>query len=196
MLFVIAAGSLILLVSSACGNVATLRDVLATSPGSASPLAERPVYKIGDTWVRPDGTYTLTAIDGDTYLFTSSRGSKVWLTRDLFVTRVEKSWGYMELYPPPKIHWPLEVGKWGVWDPIWRHSWGTVSQTVEWYWRVVAYEDEHTLLHGKVKVFKIVHTMSDLPWRSFTRTLTVWYAPEVQRIIRIEGHSWFGPFLF
>ena len=52
--------------------------------------ADRPVYSIGQVWLRDDGAYTLTRIENDVYVFSAGEGAEVRLTRDLGLARVER----------------------------------------------------------------------------------------------------------
>lgn len=189
--------TLFVMTVSGCSSVSVRSSATDMAPVSKAtmsiPQAERPSYKLTDTWMRTDGVYTLTEIDrAGMYVFTGPRGEKVWLTEDLFVARVER-WGYfMEFHPPSKIAWPLTVGSWGVFGLIWNHSWTNYTQPVDWLWRVEAYEEIYTPLHGKTKAFKIVHEMTILPWRTVSKTFIAWYSSETERIVRIEGDPWFG----
>lgn len=98
----------------------------------------------------------------------------------------------MELIPPPKIEWPLEIGKWGVSDSRWRHSWGN-SETVRLTWQVLAYEEVDALMYGRLKAFRIVYRI-DIG--SVQKTLIAWYAPKLKRLVKIDGDEWFSPFQF
>jgi hypothetical protein len=52
------------------------------------PRAERPSYRVGDTWVLDRGVYELKRIDGDTYVFQAGPGQEIHLTKDLGIARV------------------------------------------------------------------------------------------------------------
>ena len=97
---------------------------LGAAPVAAQPLpapavavsptgklrAERPVYRVGDQWVRTDGVYELVRIDRDVYVFAAGAGKEFHLTKDLGVTRIVLD-GRTELdiESSPKFGWPLEV---------------------------------------------------------------------------------------
>ena len=90
--------------------------LLAPAPALAQkPRAERPTYAIGDKWIRNDGVFDLIRVEKDLYVFAAEGGREIQMTKDLAIVRVsrrgEVEW---ELHPPPRLKWPLAVGKWGV----------------------------------------------------------------------------------
>ena len=88
--------------------------LLATTASLAQkPQAERPTYAVGERWVRNDGVFELIRIEGEHYVFAASADRQVHLTRDLMVARIQKGMSLLEFDPPPKVSWPLEVGRSG-----------------------------------------------------------------------------------
>jgi hypothetical protein len=90
--------------------------VLAAAPIPAlEPRPERPVYSVGEQWVLKDGVYELTKIEKNLYVWASSPGRQIHLTKDLALVSVLKDrvWEW-DVTPVPEISWPLEVGKWGL----------------------------------------------------------------------------------
>ncbi len=103
---------------------ATAPQIVATTPqivrpATPPPRAERPTYTLGEKWIRNDGVYELTRIDDERYVFTSERGRRIQLSKDL----VPVVWGrgYDEWYfdTPPALSWPLEVGRRGEVSGAW-----------------------------------------------------------------------------
>src|SRR5262245_53830603 len=99
----------------ALGVLTALLLTLGTFPLAAQqkPRAERPTYEVGERWVLADGTYTLSRIDKDLYVFVAGPGREIHLSRDLALARIQRGADVTEFSPPPKITWPLEVGRWG-----------------------------------------------------------------------------------
>jgi hypothetical protein len=87
---------------------------------AGQPRAERPTYSVGEKWIRTDGTYELVRIEKDVYIFSASPGQEIHLTRDLAVARVRRASQVVAFEPPPRLAWPLEVGKWGSGSATWR----------------------------------------------------------------------------
>jgi hypothetical protein len=90
--------------------------VLAAPPIPAlEPRAERPAYSVGEQWLLKDGVYELTKIEKNRYVWASSAGRQIHLTKDLALASVLKDriWEW-DVTPVPEIAWPLEVGKWGL----------------------------------------------------------------------------------
>jgi hypothetical protein len=84
------------------------------------PRAERPVYTLGERWIRSDGVYDLIRVEDGRYIFAAGVDRQIHLTQDLMVAKVQKGGWVMEFTPPPKLTWPLEVGKWGTNSGLWR----------------------------------------------------------------------------
>ncbi len=58
--------------------------------------AERPVYTVGEKWIRSDGVYDLIRIEGDRYVFAAEGGHEVRLTKDLAIAKIVRA-GVVEL---------------------------------------------------------------------------------------------------
>ncbi len=164
----------------------------SVQPGvSQGPQAERPTYALGEKWIRSDGEYELIRIEKDRYIFSAGAGREIELTKDLAIARVRRGGDVMAFDPPPRLAWPLAVGKNGYDDLTWHRSWNPGgSPTVAFSWRVEAYEDVQTPA-GTFKAFRIAHS---LRWRQrrgrgpeTERGFLIWYAPEVRQFVRAVG---------
>jgi caspase domain-containing protein/glucodextranase-like protein len=180
-------------------SLGALALVLAASAtaGAQTPRPERPVYRVGEQWVLADGVYELTKADKDGYLFTSAGARQIFLTRDLTVTRISKA-GRIEwdLYPAPGPSWPLDVGKWGVANGVLRNSDNPGGANVRITWRVKSFDDVRVPA-GAFKAFQITHEIEAdiggllrgamLPGGRHSWSVTTWYAPDAQRIVKTEA---------
>ena len=124
------------------------------SIGAEAPRAERPTYTLGERWIRSDGVYDLIRIEDGRYIFAAGVDRQIHLTQDLMVAKVQKGQWVMELTPPPKLTWPLEVGKWGTSSGIWRTPSVLGGDPVSFTWSVKAYEDVQVVA-GTFKAFRI-----------------------------------------
>jgi hypothetical protein len=155
---------------------------------SQGPSAERPTYILGEKWIRNDGEYELIRIEKDRYIFSAGAGREVELTKDLAIAKVRRGEDMMAFDPPPKLAWPLAVGKNGYDRFTWHRSWNpSGSPSVAFTWKVEAYEDVQTLA-GTFKAFRIVES---LRWRQqrgrgmeAERGFVIWYAPEVRQFVK------------
>ena len=67
------------------------------------PRAERPVYHVGDKWLRTDGAWELTRIDKDVYVFSAGADREFHLTKDLGIFKiVHDGRTELEIDSPPK----------------------------------------------------------------------------------------------
>jgi hypothetical protein len=178
--------------------LAGLAPLTASSPVQAQkPRAERPTYSLGEKWIRSDGVYELIRVEKDVYVFSAGKGREIHLTKDLVAAKTIKD-GVIEseVDPPLPLRWPLEVGKWGKSNTLWRSTFlvpnimggraATSGTNVVVTWNVEAYEEVHTAA-GTFKAFRITHTF-DIPlWRGPSWTISTWYAPEVRQIIKAES---------
>jgi hypothetical protein len=112
------------------------------------------------------------------------------------VAKVQKGQFIMEFTPPPKLTWPLEVGKSGTSSGIWRIPAWPGGGEVSFTWSVQAYEDVQVVA-GTFKAFRIslridairfggVGDQQDSPFPR-SRQLVTWYAPEVRQFVKAEG---------
>jgi hypothetical protein len=102
--------------SAALALSAVLACLAIAVPARAQkPVAERPSYELGARWLLSDGAYDLIKSGGDGYVFAASPSRQIQLTPELGMARILKD-GAVEwqLDPPPKLKWPMEIGKWGV----------------------------------------------------------------------------------
>src|ERR1700716_2807744 len=99
-----------LIVSAVLACLAGAEQVLAQKP-----VAERPSYERGARWLLSDGAYDQIKSGGHGYVFAASPSRQIQLTQELGMARILKD-GTVEwqLDPPPKLKWPMEIGKWGV----------------------------------------------------------------------------------
>ena len=169
-------------------------------PGASAadkPRAERPVYRVGDKWIRTDGIYVLVRIDKDIYVFSAGGGKELHLSKDLGIAKIILDGrAELDLDPVPNLSWPLEVGKWGVTRTLWRSApprplsnfTGSVSVT----WQVDAHEDIVTPA-GTFRAFRITQKLETISSSSggsgqqFAQVL-LWYAPDVQRFVKAQGN--------
>ncbi len=174
-----------------CLHVLGLAFLLAAMPAAAQkPRAERPTYTVGEKWIRSDGTFDLTRIEKDLYIFSAGPGREIHITRDLAVARFLRAQQVVEFDPPPKLKWPLEVGKWGADEVIWRTPDFPSGIRARVTWSVDAYEDVRVPA-GTFKAFRI--SLSATPaegrfeQRWPERTGKIWYAPEARQFVKAEG---------
>ena len=176
--------------------LAGLALVTCPTPAAAQkPRAERPIYTVGEKWIRSDGVYDLIRIEKGLYVFAAEGGREIHLTKDLTVAKVRRGQEIMEFDPPPTLAWPLEVGKegWGTRSSMWRTS-GSPSVRVSVSWNVEAYEDV-SVAGGTFKAFKIVQSIygsggartAEQQWE-----FESWYAPEVRQLVKYDGHQMMG----
>jgi hypothetical protein len=102
------------------------------------PRAERPTYTLGEKWVRNDGVYELVRTEHDRYIFFAGPGQEIELTRDLAIARTVSAYQIYAFDPPHTLTWPLEVGKWGVSEGIWRTPSFTSGIRATLAWNVAA----------------------------------------------------------
>ena len=131
----------------------------ATVPAIAVD-AERPVYSVGDTWGLADATYRLARVEKNVYVFTAEGDREIRLTRELGVSLVRHGGEAIELTPPPKVPWPLRVGKWGSQTVFVRLRGETSGAADAWLtWRVEAQEPV-TAGGRTLDAFRIRYTVS------------------------------------
>lgn len=180
------------------GLVVALVTAPATPVRAAdAPRAARPLYHVGDKWLRTDGAWELTRVDKDGYVFSAGPGQEFHLTKDLGITRIVLD-GQIELDIdfPPKFSWPLEVGKWGVGRALWRTApprpllgfTGAINVT----WQVDLSEDLATAA-GTFKTLRISEKIETVAagfggsGQQFGQVF-LWYAPDVRRFVKAEGN--------
>jgi hypothetical protein len=162
-----------------------------------APRAERPVYHVGDKWLRTDGAWELTRVERDGYVFSAAPDKEFHLTKDLGITRIVLD-GRTELDidSPPKFTWPLEVGKWGVGRALWRSApprpllgfTGAINVT----WQVDLSEDLATAA-GTFKTLRISQKIETVAagfggsGQQFGQ-IFLWYSPDAQRFVKAEGN--------
>ena len=148
---------------------ATTGSALRLVPGASAadkPKAERPVYNVGDKWIRTDGTYVLVRIEKDIYVFSAGAGKEFHLSKNLGIAKIVlEGRTELDLDPPPHLSWPLEVGKWGVTRGLWRsvpprplaNFTGNITVT----WQADAHEDVVTPA-GTFRAFRITQKIETI----------------------------------
>ena len=156
----------------------------ATSPDPANPppRAERPTYALGEKWIRNDGVYELIRIEGDRYIFSAGPDREIHLTRDLFPATVVKGARSLTFSPPPRLPWPLEVGKAETGVGV-VAGWG---YGLRYDVRVEAYEDV-PVPAGTFKAFRVSIDGSHAGSKDHRLVLTTWYAPELRQFVKTES---------
>jgi hypothetical protein len=163
------------------------------------PRAERPVYAVGDRWIRSDGVYDLLRVEDDRYVFSAGPEREVHLTQDLGLAKVVKGAYVVEFSPPTRLPWPLEVGKAerttgtfagsqlttaarGTGGAIWRT--GPTRST----WTVDRYE-EVTVPAGREKAFRLSLEIQHTYFTNIPFELKLWYAPRLRQIVKAESRT-------
>ena len=169
-------------------------------PGAAAadkPRAERPVYKVGDKWIRTDGIYVCVRNDKDVYVFSAGSGREIHLSRNLGIFKIVLDGRTeLDLEPPPNLSWPLEVGKWGVTRGLWRSApprpLANFTGNITLNWQVDAYQDVVTPA-GTFKAFRITQKFETIQGSSSGSgqqfgQVYLWYAPDVQHFVKAQGN--------
>jgi len=173
-----------------------LRLVVAASAAD-KPRAERPVYQVGDKWIRTDGIYVLVRIEKDVYVFSAGGGKEFHLGKDLGITKIVlEGRTELDLEPAPRFSWPLEVGKWGTTRVLWRSALPqplpNFTGSVGLIWQVDAHEDVVTQA-GTFPAFRITQKIETVAssqggsGQQFGQVM-LWYAPGVQRFVKAQGN--------
>ena len=161
------------------------------------PRAERPVYQVGDKWIRTDGIYVLVRIEKDIYVFSAGGGKEFHLSKDLGITKIILDGRpELDLEPATRLSWPLEVGKWGVTRGLWRSP---PPQPLTSFTGNVTHDLASRCIRGCRARRPEPSTPSDhVPDRDdpssfggsgqqFGQVL-MWYAPDVQRFVKAQGN--------
>jgi caspase domain-containing protein len=171
--------------------------VIAVPARAQKPVAERPSYEPGARWLLSDGAYDLIKSGRDGYFFAASPTRQIQLTQELGMAQILKD-GTVEwqLDPPPKLKWPMEVGKWGVnYNAVLRNRDWPQGLLVNLTWEVKAYESVQVPA-GTYQAFRIQYLAEYQGDRSprgvaiagrQSWMLTTWYAPEAQQFVKAEG---------
>jgi uncharacterized caspase-like protein len=186
-----------LAVFAICATTASAPRLVPVAAAADKPRAERPVYQVGDKWIRTDGIYVLVRIEKDIYVFSAGGGKEFHLSKDLGISKIILDGRpELDLEPATRLSWPLEVGKWGVIRGVWRSPppqpltsfTGNVSTT----WQVDAYEDVVTPA-GTFHAFRITYRVETISssfggsGQQFGQVL-MWYAPDAQRFVKAQGN--------
>ena len=186
-----------LLALAACVTTAAALRLVAAAGAADKPRAERPVYNVGDKWIRTDGIYVLVRIEKDIYVFSAGSGKEVHLGKDLGISKIVLDGRpELDLEPAPRLSWPLEVGKWGTTRVLWRgplpQPLANFSGTVSIIWQVDAHEEIATAA-GTFPAFRItqkietVQSLQSGSGQQFAQVM-LWYAPDVQRFVKAQGN--------
>jgi hypothetical protein len=166
---------------------------MTPAEGTGNPRAERPTYSVGQRWALEDGLYELVRSEKDRYVFRrlSPAEREIHLSKDLVVTKVKGLLTEWELYPPPALSWPLEVGKWGTRASTLRTVEHSSGINVDVTWEVKAYEDVESPA-GRFKAFRITYAIRPEQIERHGRifppvTLETWYAPEPRQIVKVRA---------
>jgi len=155
--------------------------------------AERPTYQVGDRWIRNDGVYELVRIEDDMYVFASGPGRQIHLGRDLAIGRVHFGERLGVFDPPPKLSWPLEVGKSGWGRVRWRGfnaPAGTMVSAIV-AWKVEAMEPVQVAGTAR-DAFRVAF---EVKWPARHggsdgyRTWQLWYAPDAKQWVKGESED-------
>jgi hypothetical protein len=164
----------------------------ASAAPATGPSAERPVYKVGAQWLRTDGAFELVRIDNGRYVFSAGPGREIHLTPNLGIALIRDDPYYNQMDTPLEFTWPMRVGQSGSGYTNWR--WAQKPEGVPGYvmrWNVLAYE-EVRVPAGAFNAFRIELT-AETPSRSWTRTMTIWYAPDARQFVKWDAG---GPGMF
>jgi hypothetical protein len=150
------------------------------------PGVERPTYALGQQWSRSDGDYRVTRIDRDAYVFAGGPDQEIDLTQDLMIRAAKRGDWATEFESLPHV-WPLVVGKWGTANGRWQVPSEPRWVSVEYLWRIEAYEDIQVPA-GTFTAFRIaLEWESREPNAGFGRKrLVSWYAPAVRLLLKAE----------
>jgi uncharacterized caspase-like protein len=175
--------------------------LLVAASADAQPRAELPTYAVGDRWLRSDGAWDLVRIERDRYVFSTGPGQEIHLTRTLAVARWARGPRYFELDPPLELQWPLKVGRLATAEARWvTHACPNgcprrITLSVDKY-------EDVKVPAGAFKAFRI--SLESAPpdrlrdvWPrthpgAWTASLTLWFAPEIGRYVKVESDRNFG----
>lgn len=181
--------------------------VLARAVAAETPRAERPTYKVGERWIRNDGAYRLDRIENGYYVFVDERipgqastQHEEWITVDsLGIGMVRHGERFLRLTPPPRLEWPLEVGRSGATQThmeTQKTPPGGVAATLSWS---VAALEEISVSGQMLDAFRIEWAIHlEAPYRfggnralgggapgiGWSMHYRQWYAPSVRQIVR------------
>jgi formylglycine-generating enzyme required for sulfatase activity len=153
----------------------------ARAQAAAAPRrAERPTYTLGEKWLRDDGAYELVRIEEDRYIFVAGPEQEIHLTKDLAIAKVRQGQAAFEWDPPPRLAWPLEVGKWGSGETRAIASYGPTRGRL--VWSVEAYET----VRVPARAFQAFRLEVVETFGAHSSKLRLWYAPEARQYVKAE----------
>ncbi len=136
--------------------------------------AERPTYRVGESWIQSDGLHEVMRVDGDRMDLRIGRSRAYRLTTSFHLERVTEGERTIAQFDPPipSLQWPLKVGlKWDYRGTVDDGGLG-VRRPIENSYEVVAFEEVVTPA-GVFEAFKVV-----------SRFATYWYSPRANYIVR------------
>jgi hypothetical protein len=180
--------------------VLLLGGVRVTPTGAQTARAEQPAFRVGERWELTDGAYTLVKVYAHGYVLAAvaQPGRQIELTRSLTPVKVERGGKLLwELYPTPLVKWPLEVGRWAVTHAsVLKNADHPSGVPVRVTLQVKSFEPVRVAA-GSFKAFQIVHAIDVNTSESLRRggsisgrqswTVVTWYAPDVDRVVKIEA---------
>src|SRR5262245_48848783 len=165
--------------------------LLSTSLTGAEtpPGSNVPPMSAGASGSRGTDAKAPIGVEGDRYVFAASPTRVIELTKDLSIARVQVDRTFHEFDPPPKLAWPLQVGKSGVAYGTWRWTGNNSSRAGRFSWTVEAYEDVVTPA-GKFKAFRI--RFNAAIGINYGRDIVVWYSPDARQLIKGQHVNYGG----
>jgi hypothetical protein len=168
----------------------------APDPAASPPLAERPTYELGERWIRNDGIYDLTRIEDDRYVFTSSGGRAIQLSRDLVIWQITGQRS-MDFVARPALGWPLRLGQTSsVQGSVLRTNVGRNPAATDFGGNVPAQTtltvdayEEVQVPAGTFKAFRINGSIQSLGQVFGGNTFRYWYAPEARQVVKSESRT-------
>jgi len=179
--------------------VLTALPARAQKPSAEPPApalrADRPTYRPGDRWIRSDGVFELIRIEGDAYVFSAGTADEIRLSKDLMPAFYAYGQPAFEFTPPPRIDWPLRVGKAGSQVGTFKPRYGP-PYPAELRWTVTGFE-EVDVPAGKFQTFRLDFVVkprqsTNFGARSFPSSLApvrfrLWYAPAIRQHVKADG---------
>lgn len=174
------------------------------------PRAERPEFKLGDTWTyqatdlqsgtqRPEVSETMSEIHTDKVVAVTSSGNRLIYNRDLNLMEVRRGEAPTYAAKPyrPRYKFPMEVGqKWEAHFEYFTRG-GQQNYRAQHVIQVVAFESI-TVSAGTFEAFKIEirgHYQGTESPRNWTGTFnqTLWYAPHARATVKGQTEDKSGP---
>jgi Caspase domain len=162
-------------------------------PATPPPRAERPIYELGEKWIRNDGIYELTRIEDDRYVFSSSGEREIHLSRSLVVWQVTGRPSIaqrrtIEFQNPPTLQWPLRIGQKDRRPGVVYNGGSRLGGTAtpETTLTVDRYE-EVRVPAGTFNAFRITGDIQGQINRLGGYVFRAWYAPEARQLVKADS---------